>query len=80
MHIRLLVRNIHLGETAGCGCVHCRDNSVNVTMHGRPLRIAKYHDGNSPAFEVLLVLDVLVRGQQEVEPGFFSHLQQRAVG
>jgi hypothetical protein len=31
-------------------------------MHSWPLRIAKYHDGNLAAFEVLLVLDVFVRG------------------
>jgi hypothetical protein len=27
-------------------------------MHSGPLRIAKYHDGNSAVFQVLLVLDI----------------------
>jgi hypothetical protein len=31
-------------------------------MHGWPLRIAQYHDRNSAAFEVLLVLDVFIGG------------------
>jgi hypothetical protein len=43
------------------GCIHCRDHSINVAVNGRPLRIAKYHDGYPSAFEVLLVLDVFVR-------------------
>ncbi|MGP8247064.1 MAG: hypothetical protein ACLQVN_21415 [Bryobacteraceae bacterium] len=47
---------------AECGCVHCRDNSIDAAVYGRPLRIARYHDGNSAAFEVLLVLNVFVRG------------------
>lgn len=58
----LFVRNVHLGIAAACGGVNCRDNSIYVAMHGRPLRIAKYNDGNPTAFEVLLVLDVFVRG------------------
>jgi hypothetical protein len=46
----------------------------------RPLRIAEHHEGNSAIAQVLLVLDIFVRGKQEVEPRFFSRIQQRAVG
>jgi hypothetical protein len=56
----LLVWNFHLGITAGCDRIHCRHNAINVAMHGGPLRIAKYHDGNSSSFEILLILDVFV--------------------
>ena len=49
----LLVRDFHLGVAAGSGCVHCRDNSINVAVYGRPLRIAKHHYGDPAAFEVL---------------------------
>jgi len=58
----LFVRNVHFGKAAGSGCVHCRGNPINVAMHGWPLRIAQYHDRNSAAFEVLLVLDVFIGG------------------
>jgi len=73
-------RNFHLGIAAWRGCIHSRNNSINVALYGRALRIAKDHDGDSAAFEVLLVLDVFVRGQRKVEPGFFRRLQQRAIG
>ncbi len=57
----LLVRNVHLGKAPGSGCVDRCDNSINVPVHGGPLWIAKYHDGNSTAFKVLLVLNIFVR-------------------
>ena len=57
----LLVRNIHFRIGAGCGCIHCRDNAIDVTVNRRPSRVAKYHNGYSTVFEVLLILDVFVR-------------------
>ena len=71
---------INFGVAAGCRGSDRRDNSVNVTMHGRPLRIAKYHDGNSPPCQIMLVSDVFVCGEEDVEARFFSHAQQGAVG
>jgi len=31
----LLVGNFHLGKAAGCGCVDCRDNAINVAVESR---------------------------------------------
>jgi hypothetical protein len=76
----LLERDVHLGIAAPCGSVHCRDDSIDMAVHGRPLRIAKYHNGDFAACEILLVLNVFISGQENVEPSFFSRLQQLAVG
>src|ERR1019366_2008412 len=56
----LLVRNIHLIKAARCGCVHCRDNSINVAVHGGPDRIAKYSEGNPAGLVPLFVFRVFV--------------------
>jgi len=35
----------------------------------RPLRGAQHENGNRPTCEILLVADILVGGQQQLEPG-----------
>lgn len=72
VHAGSFVRNVHLGKAAGSGRVHCRGNSVNVAVHRRSLGVTKYHDGNAALFEVLLVLDIFVRGEQKIKPGVFA--------
>jgi hypothetical protein len=37
----------------------------------RPLRGAQHENGNRPACKILLVADILVGGQQQLEPGLF---------
>ena len=76
----LLERDVYLGTAARYSSVHCRDDSIDIAVHGRPLRIAKYHDGDFAACEVLLVLDILISGQENVEPSFFSRPQQLTIG
>jgi hypothetical protein len=56
------------------------NDSINIAVHGGPLRITKYDDGDFTACEVLLVLDVFIGGQENVEPSFFSRLLQVTVG
>src|SRR5438105_7073691 len=70
--ITQLKRYVHLGKAAQRGRVHCRYHAINVAVDGGPLRIAKHHDGNPAAFEVLLVLDIFFRREQDIETGFFS--------
>jgi len=63
-----LKRNFDLGVTSRCSRIHGGNHAVDVAVDGRPLRIAEYHDGDSPAFQILLVLDIFIRGKQKVEP------------
>jgi len=74
-----LKRNFDFRIASGHGCIHGGNHAVDVAVDGRPLRIAEYHDGDSPAFQVLLVLDIFVRGKQKVEPRFLGCRQQFAV-
>jgi hypothetical protein len=67
-----LKRNFDFRIASGHGCIHGGNHAVDVAVDGRPLRIAEYNDGDSPAFQVLLVLDIFVRGKQKVEPRFLG--------
>jgi DNA-binding GntR family transcriptional regulator len=71
----LLARDFHFRIAAGCGCVHGGGNLADMTLHDAPLRIAKYENGNSAAHQVLLRQHVLVRSNQNLEPGFFGGFQ-----
>lgn len=74
-----LKRTFDFRITSGHGCIHRSNHAVYIAVDGRPLRIAEYNDGDSPAFQVLLVLDIFVRGKQKVEPRFLGWRQQFTV-
>jgi hypothetical protein len=62
-------RNMNFGIAAGRGCAYRCRNSCSVQSNQRPLRSAQHNHGYSAASEILLVLDILVSGQENVEPG-----------
>jgi hypothetical protein len=44
-----------------------------------PLRVAKHYDRNPAAFQILLVTDVFIGGEQNIKSSFFRRLQQGGV-
>ena len=74
-----LKRNFDFRIATRQGCIHGSNHAVYVAVDCRPLRIAEYYDGDSPAFQVLLVLDIFVRGKQKIEPRFLGYRHQFAV-
>ncbi len=75
----LLERNVHLGIAARLCGIHSRGYLADMTLHDSPLRVAKHYNGDGAALQVLLRHHVLVRGDQNFEPGFFGGFQQLAV-
>jgi len=72
-------RDFNLGVTALRGGIHHCNDSFYVQSKDGPLWSANYHDGNSPALQVLLVSNVFVGRNKHIEPRFFSWVQQSAV-
>jgi len=68
---RVIEGDVHDCERARCRRVDRRHDSVYMAMHGRALGIAKDHDRDPAASRVLLVLDVLIGGEEEIEASFF---------
>jgi hypothetical protein len=60
---------MNFGIAAGRGRIYHRRNSCDVQSNYRPLRSAQHHNGYSAARKILLVLDILVSGKKNVEPG-----------
>jgi hypothetical protein len=75
----LIEGDFNLGIAARCRCVYGCDDAVHVPVNGWPLGVAKDHDGNPASFEILLVSDVLIGGEQDLESGFLGRFQQFAV-
>ena len=53
-------------------------NFSNVRLNFRPTRCRQNEDSDSPALEILLISQVLVRGKQKVETAF-RYLQEVTV-
>ena len=70
------MRDFNFSIAARQGVIYCCNHAFNIRPKRRPLRSANNHDGNSSAFEVLLVAHVFVRGYKNLEPRFFSDVQQ----
>ena len=64
-------RKRYFGIATGSYGVHRVSNPLHMQAQDRPLRGAKHEDGNRPACKILLVADILVGGQQQLEPGLF---------
>jgi hypothetical protein len=54
-------------------------DTLDVETKLWPLLLAEYDDCDLPTAEILLVADVLVRGQQDVETGLFRNHQEVAI-
>jgi len=65
--------------TAGCGGIHDRGYFAYITSRDTPLGIPKHHYRDGPAPQVLLARNVLIRGNQNLEPGFFGSFEQLAI-
>ena len=61
---RLLVCDVHLGETAGSGRIDSFNDALDVRPEPRPLLLAENHNRDFAACEILLLADVLVGRQQ----------------
>jgi len=72
--------DLDLDVTAGRGGIHDGGYFADVTLEDAPLGISKHHNGQRSAPQILLYRHVLVRGDQDLEPGFLSGLEQLAVG
>ena len=71
---------MNFGIAAGRGRVYRCRNFFGVQSNQRPLRSAQHHNGYFAASKILLVLDVLVSGKKNVEPGPLRFGQQVPVG
>jgi hypothetical protein len=59
-----------------CALVHRIDgvgNLVHVQFHNRPLWSAQHHNGYATASQVLLIADILVRGEKQIKASFLSN-------
>jgi hypothetical protein len=72
-------RNFDLGIAAGRGCLNSFYDTLDVDPKLGPLLPAEYHDCDFSAGKILLVAQVLVRGQQNLETGLFRGRQQIAI-
>jgi len=68
-------RDFDFGIAAGCGCLNSFYDSLEVDPKLWPLLPAEYHDCDFSAGEILLVAQVLVRGQQKLKTGLFRGRQ-----
>ena len=71
--------DIDFRVAAGRGCIHRCDDVPDMQPQNRPSRVTDNNDGNLPAGQVLLMPNVLVRGDQEFKTGRFSRGEQVAV-
>ncbi len=76
---RSVGRNIHLSEATWHRCGNGRDDVDNVHPQDRPLRIPEHDDSDRAARQILLVADVLVRGDLHVKAGGFCSDKQFAI-
>ena len=65
-------RNVDLNKATRHGGVDSVNNALNVRAELRPLLTAKNDDDDFPAHKVLLIAQILIRGQQNIEPGSFG--------
>jgi hypothetical protein len=59
--------------------IHCGGNLFDMQFHNRPSRSAQHHKRDATALKVLLIANVLVGGNERVEPSFLGNGQQVAV-
>ena len=71
--------NRHFHKAARHSRLYRRNNPFNVRPQHRPLGIPEHKNGDSPASQILLIPDVLVGGDQDLEPGGFGRDEQFAV-
>jgi len=74
------IRNLYIDiRTRSCR-VDSRYDSVDISLHDWPARIAKNHDCKPEVREVLLVAEVLVGRHKYFKAGFLRLFQQCAIG
>ena len=71
--------NIHFSAGASRRGVHCGHDESHVQLQDWPLRIGKHDDRDRAAGQILLVADVLVRGDQHFKAGAFGSGEQVAI-
>jgi hypothetical protein len=49
--------------------IHCRYHPVNMPVNCGPLGVAKHHQGDLAAFQILLLIpDAFIGGKQNIKP------------
>jgi hypothetical protein len=56
-------RDVDFGKAAGRGCLNSFYDMLDVETKSRPLLLTQYHNCDLAAGKILLVANVLVRGQ-----------------
>jgi hypothetical protein len=65
-------RNVDLSIAAQRGAIDSINNALNVGAQLRPLLTTENHDGDFSSRKILLVAQILIRGQQDIKTGRFG--------
>ncbi len=68
--------DFYFREAARRRSVNCRYNSLQMEPDGRPLLISEHHNGNLSTGKILLITNVLVRGQEQFVAGVLGLPEQ----